>query len=276
MVDSSVVPLALRDLDALKQGEEKHITAFFSDIESSSVITEKLGGPQSAAFLNEYFSAVTNVLKAEGGTVDKYVGDGLVGIFGAPLELENDARAAARAALRMLERVDGLREEWRRRRAWCPQVWSLRIRIGLNSGSAAVGFFGTRDLASYTMTGPTVNVAKRLEQACRHYGVSILVGEATRDLLADEMLLRRLDRIDFNGRTEAVHELLGERLSVAASLLRATEVFEEALDLCDGRRWAEAAPLLRQTLRLRGGDRTAQRLLRRCEQRLAAARMGFA
>jgi adenylate cyclase len=267
IMDSSVVPLALDNLDALKRGENKHITAFFSDIASSSVIGEKLDGSEMAAFLNEYFSAMTDILKAEGGTVDKFVGDSLVGIFGAPLALENDARAAARASLRMQRRVGELRKRWKRRRVWCPEAWSLRIRIGLNSGPAKVGFFGTRDLMTYSMIGPTVNMAKRLEQACAPHGVSILVGEATRDLIAGEMVLRRLDRILLEGRTgtAAIYELLGEKRSTAAKVVRAAEVFDAAQELCDRHRWAEAASLFRQALRMRGGDDPpAWRLSRLC------------
>jgi adenylate cyclase len=267
IMDSSVVPLALDDLDSLKRGEEKHITAFFSDISSSSVITEKLDSSEVAAFLNEYFSAMTDILKAEGGTVDKYVGDGMVGVFGAPVALENDARAAARAALRMLQRLGELRNEWKRRRAWCPQTWSLQMRIGLNSGLAKVGFFGTRDLATYTMTGATVNAAKCLEQSCTYYGVSILVGEETRNRIADEMVLRRLDQIRLKGKAEsiAIYELLGEKGSIPAKLVRAAEVFEAAQEHYDCRRWAEAAYLFRQALELRGGnDLPALRLWRRC------------
>ena len=273
VMDSSVLPLARDDLDAVKRGEEKHVTAFFSDIASSSVISETLNCSELAAFLNEYFSAMTAVLKAEGGTVDKYVGDGMVGIFGAPVALGNHARAAARAALRMVERVDELRDDWRRRKAWCAEVRSLRIRIGLSSGRVKVGFFGTRDLASYTMIGRTVNAAKRLEEVCEDYGVSILVSEATRNLIADEMILRRLGRNRLKGRaeSEAVFELLGERGRIPARQVRAAKLFETALELFEQRRWSDAGGLFRRAAQLRSGDSNALRLWRRCEQRRASA-----
>jgi adenylate cyclase len=269
LVEVLVGVLVAMGVDALKVGEDKQITAFFSDIVSSSAISEKLSGSDLTSFLNEYFSTMTEILKAEGGTVDKFVGDSLIGIFGAPLALDNHARSAARAALRMLERLGRLRSEWKRRKAWCPEAWSLRIRIGLNSGHAKVGLFGTADLITYSMLGPTVNVAKRLEQACAFYGTSLLVGEATRNMIADEMVLRRLDRLRLGtgGPFETVYELLGEKGSVAAKVVRAAEVFEAAQELHDRRRWAEAACLFRQVLQLRGGnDAPAARLLRRCER----------
>ena len=271
VIDSSVLPLARDDLEAVQRGEEKHITAFFSDIASSSVISAKLSCSELAAFLNEYFSAMTAVLKAEGGTVDKYVGDGMVGIFGAPVALGNHARASARAALGMIERLGELRDDWRRREAWCAEAWSLRMRIGLSSGRAKVGFFGTHDLASYTMIGPTVNAAKRLEEACEGYGVSILVSDATRDLIADEMVLRRLGRSRIKGRAvpEVVYELLGEKGRVSARQVRAAKVFEAALDMFERRRWCDAAGLFREAAALRRGDPTTLRLWRRSQRHLA-------
>jgi adenylate cyclase len=108
-----------------------------------------------------------------------------------------------------------------------------------------------------------------LEQACKRYGVSILVGEATRNLIAEEMVLRRLDRSRPKGTTkpEAIYELLGQRGCIPAPLLRATEVFEAAQDLCDRRRWAEASRLFQEAVQLRGGhDPPADRLWRRCER----------
>ena len=273
LMDPAVAPLALDNLDALKQGEVKHVTALFSDIASSSLISEKLRNSEMTAFLNEYFSAMADILKAEGGTLDKYVGDEVIGIFGAPRALENDGRAAARAAVRMQERLGELRSEWKRRRAWCPEVWSLRIRIGLNSGPANVGFFGTRDLMTYSMVGQTVNVAKRLEQACVRFGVPILVGEATRELIADEMVLRRLGRVRLKGKRESqvIYELLGEKDRVPAQLVQAAEAFEAADELYDHRRWAEAAVLFREAVRFRSDDVSAARLWRRCERRLAGS-----
>jgi adenylate cyclase len=269
VMDPSVVPLALDNLDALKRGEERNITAFFSDIASSSVISERLQGSEFAGFLNEYFSAMADILKAEGGTIDKYVGDGMVGIFGAPAALENHALAAARAALRMQRRVGELRSEWKQGKIWCPEAWSLRVRIGLNSGQAKVGFFGTHDLMTYSMIGSTVNTAKRFEQVCAHLGVSILVGGATRNLIADQIVLRRLDRIHLEGRARAepTYEILGERGLLPAEEIRAAEVFDTAQDLYDRRRWAEAADLFRQALQMRGGDDPpALRLWRLCER----------
>ncbi|MGE5732662.1 MAG: adenylate/guanylate cyclase domain-containing protein, partial [Gemmatimonas sp.] len=175
VIDPAVAGYALGDPGALRKQEEKHVTAFFSDITGFSTVSGALDATTLGSFLGEYLAAMTEILKAEGGTLDKYIGDGIVGIFGAPIAMENDALSAARAALRMQERLARLRSEWRARGTWCPQAWSLQMRIGLSSGLAKVGFMGTSDFASYTMTGATVNLAKWLERTCKTYGVSILV-----------------------------------------------------------------------------------------------------
>lgn len=268
MIDPSVIRSALTDVGALERGAEKHVTAFFSDITGFSTISGQLDPTRLADFLNEYLSAMTRILKAEGGTLDKLVGDGIVGMFGAPACLENDALAAARAALAMQARLASLREEWRARRAWCPGAWSLQMRIGLSSGLAKVGLMGATNFGSYTMTGASVNLAKWLERSCKTYGVPILVSEATRDLIAGEMLLRRIGTVHPKGHVgvEAIYQLLAPRSGASPEVLRSVEIYEAALDLHDHGEWGRAAQLLRRSMQTGAApDRTAERLLHRCE-----------
>jgi class 3 adenylate cyclase len=270
LIDPAVVECALDDPSVLRMSEEKHVTAFFSDLAGFSAISGRLEPDGLGRFLNEYLAEMTEILKAERGTLDKYIGDGIVSIFGAPAALENDALSAARAALRMQRRLSELRDEWRRRGAWCPETWSLQMRIGLSSGLAKVGFMGTTDFVSYTMTGATVNLGKWLEQSCKTYGVSILVSETTRDMIASEMTLRRIGvgRPKGNVGSEAIYELLGSRDDTPPELVRAAEVYEAALELYDAGRWDAAATLLRRGMAPEGPrDRAAERLLRRCELR---------
>jgi adenylate cyclase len=131
-----------------------------------------------------------------------------------------------------------------------------------------VGFFGTRDFVSYSMTGPTVNLAAWLERACKHYGTSIIVSETTHHLVADKMVLRRLDRVRPKGRAkpEWIYELVGQQGCIEPELDRSVHLFTEAQDLREAGRWSEAARLFREVIRLRSGDDApAARLLRRCE-----------
>lgn len=274
MVDPAIIRYVLNDPSVLEKAETKHVTAFFSDLTGFSDLAGKLDAATLGSFVNEYLSAMTDILKAEGGTLDKYIGDGMVGIFGAPTPLANDAVAAARAALRMQHRLAELRTEWRERGVFGPKAWSLQMRIGLNSGVAKVGFMGTSDFASYTMCGATVNLAKWLEQACKVYAVPILVGQATRDLIASEMVMRRIDTVQPKGNvsTETVFELLGPTGSTSPQVLRAAEIYETALDLYNRNRWAAAAKLLERAARQeKMADPASERLLRRCK-RLDAAR----
>lgn len=273
LVVPAVVACAVADPSVLEQGDERHVTALFSDVTGFSSVSDRLNAASLGRFLNEYLFAMTEILKDEGGTLDKYIGDAVVGIFGAPLPLENDALSAARAALRMQRRLSLLRTEWREHRAWCPQAWSLRMRIGLSSGLAKVGVMGTAAFASYTMTGATVNLGKRLEQACKIHDVSILVSEATRDLIAGEMVLRRIDTGRPKGRvgTEVLYELVGARETMPEAAVRAVEQYEAALSLHDAGRWREAAELLRGSVR-GPDDCVAARLLRRCDSLARSAR----
>jgi class 3 adenylate cyclase len=272
LIDPAVIKCALDDPSVLETRQEKHVTAFFSDLAGFSAIAERLDPEQLARFLNEYLSEMTEILKAEGGTLDKYIGDGIVSIFGAPAALENDALSAARAALRMQQRLSELRSEWRRRGAWCPEAWSLQMRIGLSSGCAKVGFMGNADFVSYTMTGATVNLGMWLERTCKTYRVPILVSEETRNMIASEMVLRRIGAGHPKGKvgSEPIYELLGPHGTTPPELVRAAEVYEAALELHDAGRWNAAARLLRHESDRHGPrDRAAERLLRRCERRAA-------
>ena len=271
-IDPAVVRSALKNPKVLEATQERHVTAFFSDLTGFSRIATKLAPADLGQFLSEYLAAMTAILRSEGGTLDKYIGDAVVGIFGAPEALENDAVAAARAALRMQQRLSELRDEWRARGAWCPDTWSLRMRIGLSSGLVKVGLMGTADFATYTMTGASVNLGRWLEQRCKKYGVAILVGEATRDLIAGDMILRRIDTVHPKGDgREAIYELLGARSTAPPAMIRAAEAYEAALALHDRGCFSAAAKLLRRSQNLRE-DAAAARLLRRCERRRSRRR----
>ena len=273
MIDPDVIRYALGHSRTLGNGNEKHITALFTDLTGFSGVAGELDATSLGTFLNAYLSAMTEVLKSEGGTLDKYIGDAVVGIFGAPTPLENDALSGARAALRMQQRFSQLRDEWRERGLWCPRAWSLEMRIGLSSGLAKVGFMGTSAFASYTMSGASVNLAKWLEQACKRYGTAILVSEATHDLIASEMVLRRIATVRPKGNVgrESIFELLGPRGDAAPEVLRAAEGYEAALRLYDDGRWRAAAKQLRKTRNPHAPpDRAAKLLLRRCNRLLVA------
>ncbi|MGJ4748935.1 adenylate/guanylate cyclase domain-containing protein, partial [Leptospira sp. SA-E8] len=157
MVDPVVEAEAMKDLQALKRGSKERVTAFFSDVAGFSGISEHLTSVELASLLNEYLSAMTLILRDNGGILDKYIGDAIVGIFNAPVPVKDHTYKAVNASLQMLHKLEELRQLWKRENRYIPDVHDMQIRIGLNVGPAKVGFMGTDKGASYTMMGDTVN-----------------------------------------------------------------------------------------------------------------------
>ncbi len=186
-------------------GKRLEITAFFSDIAGFTTFSEQLEPTALVGFLNEYLTALTNIILEEGGTVDKYEGDAIIAMFGAPLEHSDHAVRAVRSALRCQQRLDELRPGWRAR--GLPEV---KTRIGLNSGLAVVGNMGSEQRFDYTMIGDTVNLAARLEGTNKVYDTVLMVGQGTHALCHESVLMRELDSVRVKGKTEpiAVYEPL--------------------------------------------------------------------
>ena len=180
-------------------GETRNITVFFSDLAGFSSISEVLAPPELVHFMNEYLSAMTDIIQGQGGFVDKYIGDAIVAVFGAPLDDPNHTEKAVSAALRCHDRLYRLNRE--------PAEWqrfTLRQRIGLNSGDALVGNIGSRQRFNYTVMGDTVNVASRLEGANKYFGTTIVAAKSTFAGATAGFLWRELDTIRVHGRDEPV------------------------------------------------------------------------
>ncbi|EIQ01519.1 family 3 adenylate cyclase [Opitutaceae bacterium TAV1] len=161
-------------------GEQVALTGFFSDVQSFSTFSETLSPDQLVALMNEYLGAMTTLLESHEGTLDKYIGDAIVAMFGAPVPAADHAARACACALAMQARLDELRRAWAAEPArWPSLVGSMRMRIGLNTGLAVVGNMGSAKRFSYTMMGDTVNLAARCESGAKTAGVYILVTEAT-------------------------------------------------------------------------------------------------
>lgn len=190
-------------------GERREITAFFSDIQGFTTISEKLDPAALVALLNECLSAMTEIILSEGGIIDKYIGDAIVAIFGAPLDQPDHAERAMRASLRCQAKLVELRQSWAAR-----GLPELRMRIGLNSGTAVVGNMGSQQRFDYTMMGDMVNLASRLESAASVYALYILVGEETIRRAGDKVLVRELDRLRVKGKKLPV--VVGSPLAMTA------------------------------------------------------------
>lgn len=188
-------------------GERREITALFSDIAGFTTLSERMDAQELVAFLNEYLTELTDIVLEAGGTVDKYEGDAIIAMFGAPVAHPDHAPRAVRAALACQRRLAALRPVWQAR--GLPEI---RTRIGLNSGPAVVGNMGSNKRFDYTMIGDTVNLAARLEGANKVFGTELLVGERTAALCGDAFLLREIDRVRVKGKLHgvAVFEPLAE------------------------------------------------------------------
>ncbi|MFN4309522.1 MAG: adenylate/guanylate cyclase domain-containing protein [Ferrovibrio sp.] len=194
MVDRMVASGRLPSLG----GEEREVTILFSDIAGFTSIAESCSPAELVQALNGYFSTMTAIIEGHGGFVDKYIGDAIVAVFGAPL---NDAKHAAHALRAALHMRDALLREPER---FAVKGRVLHTRIGLNTGRALIGNIGSPRRFNYTAMGDAVNLAARLEGANKQYGTTILASEATMNAAGDAVLARRIDSVQVVGRLAAV------------------------------------------------------------------------
>ena len=182
-------------------GETREVTIWFSDIAGFSTRAEHMDAKELVAQLNAHFTLIGQAIEAEGGIIDKYVGDAVVAIFGALVPLPNHAAAAMRAALKVQERLA----------AEAGKDGAFKIRIGLNTGSCIVGNVGSINRINYTAIGDSVNVAARLEAANKELGTSILASDATVRAAGPGFVCRDLGPIHVKGRVEVgvVHDVVG-------------------------------------------------------------------
>jgi adenylate cyclase len=159
---------------------EVELTPFFSSIHSYVGLAELMPLPLLGELLNAYFDACVTAIQEQGGTIDKFIGDAIVAMFGVPLPTPDHALRACVAALRCQTRVSELRERLRQEgNRWPPLVQYLRMRIGLHTGKAIVGNLGTKTRFNFTMMGDNVNLAARMESGAKSYGVWTLCTDAT-------------------------------------------------------------------------------------------------
>jgi adenylate cyclase len=237
-------------------GERRTLSIFFSDLEGFTSISEGLEPEALTTLLNEYLTAMTDIIHAEGGTVDKYEGDAIIAFWNAPLPQEDHARRCVRAALRCQEKLAALRPAFRERIGR-----DLKMRIGLNSGPAVVGNLGSRTRFDYTMLGDAVNLAARLEGINKQFGTYTILSEATLALLAGEIPVRELSRVSVVGRREPVR--IYEPLPAGAPESRREELrlFAAGLEQFYRGQFAAAEALFAQTAE---GDPAARAYLEKC------------
>ncbi len=184
-------------------GEKKDITCIFSDVRDFTSISEKLTPTELSQCLNIYMSKMTNILFDTYGTLDKYIGDAIVGYWGAPLEIEHHAYHAVRGAVQMIEALPAINDQFKAQ--GFPQ---FKVGIGLNSGECSVGNMGSDKIFSYTALGDNMNLGSRLESLCKYYGVQINISEFTLRAIPqdkkNEFTFRSLDIVRVKGKEKPV------------------------------------------------------------------------
>lgn len=234
-------------------GEEKVLTAYFTDIQSFSSFSEKLTPTQLVELLNEYLTVMTDILLEEGGTLDKYEGDAIIAFFGAPMNFPDHADRACRVAHRMQTALLELRKKWvAEGDKWPEIVKEMRMRIGINSGAMVTGNMGSKSRMNYTMMGDAVNLAARLEEAAKQYGIFTQVSQFTKENCKDEeaFVWRELDTVRVVGKSEPVttYDLLGIKEGIDPDLVKLKELFEEGVALYKNSQWDEAIAKFKESL----------------------------
>jgi adenylate cyclase len=219
-------------------GETRDVTVFFSDLEGFSSISEKMTPAELVSFMNEYLSAMTDIIESKGGYIDKYIGDSIVAVFGAPADDSDHARNAAHAALGCRARLEELNLN-----SAAFMGYKVAQRMGLNSGAALVGNIGSRRRFNYSVMSDAVNVASRLEGANKYYGTIIAASEMTVALTGSSFAWRELDAIRVQGRATPVkiYELLAEAGQETPQQVESATAYAEGLARWRTREFAAAA-----------------------------------
>ncbi|MEW6261584.1 MAG: adenylate/guanylate cyclase domain-containing protein [Thermodesulfobacteriota bacterium] len=240
-VNPSVVSEMLKNPDMLKLGGDKRVmTVLFSDIRGFTTISETMDDPEALVhLLNKYLTAMTNVVFKYDGLLDKYIGDAIMAVWGAPLAQPDHALRACRTCLEMMAVLAELRRQWRQQD---PKIPFIDIGIGLNTGPMVVGNMGSETRFDYTVMGDAVNLGSRLEGANKQYGTNIIIGEVTFEQIKNEFYCRELDSVAVKGKQQPVRifELLGEPGAVRPEEMKLARAFTRGLVAYKSRRWDEA------------------------------------
>lgn len=259
----TVIDRLVEDPGMLKLGGEKReITAFFSDVQGFSTISESLSPEELVELLNEYLTAMTDIVMKYDGTVDKFEGDAVIAFFGAPIAYENHAEKACLASLEMQERLVEMRKNWAEQ-----GKHQLHVRIGLNTDNVVVGNMGSAYRMDYTMMGDGVNLAARLEGVNKQYGSYIMISEYTYEAAQEYIEVRELDMIRVVGKNEPVriYEVLGKKGTVSPEHLKASRYFGKGLKLYREQSWEEAAKYFAHANKLFVNDTASRIFFDRCK-----------
>lgn len=262
-VPAKVVAEILENPDSLQLGgEERVVSVMFSDVAGFTSISEKLTPAELVHLLNEYLTAMTDIVLENDGIIDKYEGDAIMAEFGMPIDDEKHAFKACKTALEMQTKLAELRLKWKAENK--PQ---LTARVGINTGEVIVGNMGSRDVFDYTVMGDHVNLGSRLEGANKFYGTYIMISEFTYAYVKDDFHTRILDLIRVKGKEQPiqVYELIALKTEkLEANFEEMLDKYAKGIDAYRKRSWDEAIELFDQCLSAKPEDLPSQEYRRRC------------
>jgi len=263
-VTKSVVDELLANPEKIKLGgEKKKCTVMFSDVAGFTTISEKLSPEALVSLLNDYLTQMTNIVFKYDGMLDKYEGDAIMAVFGAPVSHGNDAYNACASALEMQEALERMRQLWRKQGRD-----ELYARIGVNTGQMVVGNMGSETRFDYTVMGDAVNLGARLEPANKQYGTEIMIGNETVKEAGDKIIVRQLDLLRVKGKTEPVkvYELVGTAAKgLPDKRMKLIDLFKRGFAEYLNQNWDWAINYFEQALAIDPKDGPCLRYVKRCK-----------
>lgn len=243
-------------------GQTSVATVLFSDVRSFTTLTEQLGATGTVALLNEYFTIMVECIQKHGGMLDKFIGDAIMAIFGTPLAHEDDPDRGVRTAIEMMRELGKFNQK-RTDRGEKP----IDIGIGLNTDQVVSGNIGSPKRMDYTVIGDGVNLAARLESACKQYGAHVLISEYTFSQLRGTYRAREIDLVVVKGKTEPVHvyEILDYHTpKTFPSMADVLGHFRNGVEQYRQGNWDKAIAGFEEALRIHPEDKTSKLYLSRC------------
>jgi adenylate cyclase len=244
-------------------GQNVEATVMFSDIRGFTTLTEQLGAQGTVALLNEYFTLMVDCIQQEEGMLDKFIGDAIMAAFGIPVAHEDDADRAVRAAIAMINTLN----KWNRQRISEGRL-PVNIGVGLNTATVVSGNIGSNKRMDFTIIGDGVNLASRLESACKQYGTRILISEFTLCKLQGTYRQREIDLVVVKGKTQpvAVYEILAYHTPESfPGIGEVLGLFKDGLSAYRARKWDAAIRIFGECLAINPNDKPSQLYIERAQ-----------
>ena len=240
-VSKEIVNEILKNQDNLQlKGQKLNMTVYFSDIRSFTDFSEKMDPQELSTMLNRYFTPMSKIIFDENGTIDKFMGDAIMALFGAPINYPDHAEKACRAAIKCVKQLNEINVEFKKRN-W-PEI---KIGIGLNTGTMVAGNIGSDQIQSYTVIGDEVNLASRLEGLTKNYGATVLISESTYEVVKDKFVIQQADIVRVKGKKKPVkiYSLIDEKNEKTD--IDVYKKFDAAIDLYQNKKFNESLAMLK-------------------------------